>query len=169
MTSLSILSSPRLGGFLLCGSGTLMPSAVVVFLCHGTSVSLLLSQSSPLVVVFDALASKVLCQSRGLLCVTCHCNSMALLACVISGSPLLISLVFWLPGPQKTCLPGNRSHFFEKRDECVRVYIYIFIHMSCMYVCSASKYRQLVCIYIYMLYTHYMSQYASILDRTPKP
>ena len=51
----------------------------------------------------------------------CHCSSMALLACVISGSPLLISLVFWLPGPQKTCLPGNQSHFITKQDECVRI------------------------------------------------
>ncbi len=32
----------------------------------------------------------------------------------------LVCFGSWLPGPQKTCLPGNRSHFIMKRDECAR-------------------------------------------------
>ena len=60
--------------------------------------------------------------SRSALCDLARCNFMALVAFAIFGSPSLISLVFWLLGPQTTCLPGNRSHFFiETRRMCESV------------------------------------------------
>ena len=75
---------------------------------------------------------------------------MVLLACVISGPPLLISLVFWLPGPQKSCVPGNRSHFIMKRDECVRV-------LSCQSLVILSTCQLLTLCNLCCLYSHSIS------------
>lgn len=107
-------SYPLQGTFLLCGSDTLIPSAGVICLCLRSRLW------APSVVVSDARALGVLSRSRDRPFVIFRFSFMALESFVIFGCPSLISLDFWLLGPQTTCMPGNRSQFCMKRDERAR-------------------------------------------------